>query len=217
MTDVAMPSKTLGTKDMITETSKSTIADAPVVKGTLPPNVGPEAMIAWLMSQMRTSNKDVRGALTEVETARKRLDVLRGVQQSLRDHKTACHKVGDVSQVNMSDDHGITWSDYETSGGKIDMDKLAKAEWYQALSPEGKKAAEQFIGEGLDGSVNEGEVDKFMDSLKDDVASINSENELLMIGLQHTMQTRNQAIQLASNIISVLDRAADSVIANMGK
>jgi hypothetical protein len=188
--------------------AKPAASSSPMV----PPNLGPEGMIAWLTTQMRRSNADVQITLKEVEGSRGKLDALRKLQVSLREHKS---HVGSEGFVDMSDGHLVEWSKLKTADGKVDMEALKKEDWYQALSPEGKKAAEQFILQGTDGSVTKDECDNFMERVKDDIAGINSENEILMIGLQHTMQTRNQAIQLASNIISVLDRAAETPINNI--
>ena len=101
----------------------------------------------------------------------------------------------------------------------LDEEKLAQEDWYQALSADGKAAVKTFLNECNtgDGKVMEKQVDKLLDAVKDEISALNSDNELQMINLQHVMQTRNQAIQLASNIISVLDRGADVAINNIGK
>jgi hypothetical protein len=107
----------------------------------------------------------------------------------------------------------------ETSVKGVDKAALEKQDWYQALSPEGKAAVEKFITQlnPADGRVMEKQLDAVLDAVKDDISAINSNNELQMINLQHVMQTRNQAIQLSSNIISVIDRGADAAINNIGK
>lgn len=221
----------------------------PGVKTGFPPNFGAEAMIQWLYSQMRTSNKDVQSTLAEVEASRGKLNTLSKLQQGLRDLKASCAKSGDETRADLSKD-SLNLSQYQTSetvpvdstvktifgeekGGpfgpettttmttKVGVDKgsLEKQDWYQALSPEGKAAVEKFIMQLNKGDnvVLEKQLDAVLDKVKDDISSLNSNNELQMINLQHVMQTRNQAIQLSSNIISVLDRGADTAINNIGK
>lgn len=203
-------------------------------------NLGPEAMIQWLYSQMRASNKDVQTTLKQVEGDRSKLNALAKLQQSLRDMKAACGKVegaddpkasihagsikpeaykGEITtRTKTGTVDGVDHYEVTTEYG-VDKDKLAKEDWYQALSPEGKAAIEKFLGQcnPADGLVMEKQIDAALDKVKDDISALNSNNELQMINLQHVMQTRNQAIQLASNIISVLDRAADVAINNIGK
>lgn len=208
------------------------------------PNFGVQSMIQWLYSQMRASNKEVQETLHTVESSREKLNALSKLQQALRDNKTASFKDGDTTKTNIGSGP-IHWGEYKTTAtvevpgkttpvvdaatGKtwdapametkvvIDMEKLAKEDWYQALSPEGKAAVETFINEcnSGDGKVQEKQVDKLLDKVKEEISALNSDNELQMINLQHVMQTRNQAIQLSSNIISVLDKAADHAINNI--
>jgi hypothetical protein len=212
-----------------------------------PPNFGVEQMVTWLQSQMRCSNKEVADTLHTIEHSRDKLKALSALQQELRDMKTKAFKDGEDSKTTLDSSaldlagykksetydaefrtivkNPFTGKDetiVETAPATrvvVDMEKLEKQDWYKALSADGKAAAVQFLTEcnTADGKVGEKQLDKFIDAVKDEVNTLNSDNELQMINLQHVMQTRNQAIQLASNIISVLDRSADVAINNIGK
>lgn len=208
-----------------TSSSKvSSVGTAPVATKdaqALPANFGPEQMLAWLYSQMRQSNYDVQLTLKEVDASRTKLNQLGSLQQALRDMKAKTFKDGDEMKASI-DGGSIDWRSFkDTSSGVpvVDHEKLDKEPWYQALGPEGKAAVDKFIVQcnTVDGKVMEKQIDALADKVKDEISSLNSNNEIQMINLQHVMQTRNQAIQLASNIISVVDREADTPIGNIGK
>lgn len=209
--------------DTTSKTSKITVTPMPVKDpSALPANFGPEQMLAWLYSQMRQSNHDVQVTLREVEASRARLTQLGALQQNLRDLKAKAGVSGGESKATT--DGTIDWESYRTSDLKtgdsvVDEAKLAKEEWYQALGPEGKAAVKKFVMQcnPEDHLVMEKQIDALLDKVKDEISGINSNNEIQMINLQHVMQQRNQAIQLASNIISVVDREADTPIGNIGK
>jgi hypothetical protein len=229
----------------VTAPKTETIAMSPRGEKAFPPNFGAEAMIQWLYSQMRASNKDVQTTLKEVENDRQKLNHLSKLQQVLRDMKAACVKDGDdvkaptsssstdFGQYRTERETGETYKDWVTdpaTGMKtlvdipikepcLDKGKLESEDWYKALSADGKAAMEMFIWNytGSGGKMPEKQIDAALDKIKDEISALNSNNEIQMINLQHVMQTRNQAIQLASNIISVVDRAADTAINNIGK
>jgi hypothetical protein len=218
--------KPMSTKyDMVGGTKYSTVGDAPPNRnGTLPSAMCPEALMAWLYTQMRNSNHEVQKTLHDVDTGRARLGQLQKLQQMLRNMKDACRSDGDTSKVAMQDAKGCEVFDNFKDGktGAINKDALEKTDWYQALSPDGKAEVQAFLekwnrGEGKDNKVMESQVDTLLDAVKDEISSINSDNELQMINLQHVMQTRNQAIQLCSNIISVMDKAAETPIGAIGR
>lgn len=207
---------TLGAKsDAIDE-----VAARPAIVKNLPPSIGAEQLIQWLFVQMRHSNKDVQACLSEVESTRERLDLVGQLQKALREMKTSSGTGADKSgDSKTSIDGQIKWRDFKNADGTANVELLQKQDWYMALGSSAKAAVKTFIGEcnTADGLVMEKQVDKLMDAVKDDIASMQSNNELLMINLQHVMQTRNQAIQLASNLIGVIDRAADTPINHIGK
>jgi hypothetical protein len=58
-------------------------------------------------------------------------------------------------------------------------------------------------------------LDNLIQSGNDRLRDVNSGNEMLMIQLQSTMQTRTSVIQTATNLLKTIDEASDSIVGNL--
>jgi hypothetical protein len=195
-----------------TGTTTSSTASMP---REVPRHFGPGAMMTWLFAQMRQSDKDVQECLAQVEGDRAKLATLQELQAIFRGLKNSVFPEGGTGKVMVNETGAYNFQSLKKSDGDPDSAKLNAQPWYQALSATGKQKVWEFIRDAKDGKALEKHVDVMLDTLKDEIGSINSNNELQMISLQHVMQTRNQALQLSSNIIAAIDRAAETPINNL--
>lgn len=89
-------------------------------------------------------------------------------------------------------------------------------------TPEGQrlqKIRDDLYNNGVvqDGTVNDTEMQKYIESVNGVVKDINSGAELNMINLQSIMSQRQTAIQLTTNLVESLGEQSKSIAANVGK
>jgi Tol biopolymer transport system component len=68
---------------------------------------------------------------------------------------------------------------------------------------------------GTDTTVSTSDCESILNSLSDVGNQLNSDNQMQMISLQSAMSDREQAIELTTNILQVVDQSATKVIANI--
>lgn len=68
---------------------------------------------------------------------------------------------------------------------------------------------------GTDTTVSTSDCESIINTLNDIQTQLNSDNQMQMINLQSAMSDREQAIELTTNILQVVDQSATKVIANI--
>jgi hypothetical protein len=115
----------------------------------------------------------------------------------------------------------------ETNGGSInDATNVDQAQTQlQALAAAYPAAASQINDAistlttngkgGTDTTVSTSDCESILNTLSDVGTQLSSDNQMQMINLQSAMSDREQAIELTSNILQVVDESATKVIANI--
>jgi hypothetical protein len=185
------------------------LRDEALLAGLTDGSVTPEMLLEVARRRLHDLDGQVEtviGALNErtvqATELQRRLGTLREIQTNLSDAYDANGRVDGNNVVE-----GVTI--VNASGATVTNPTVNEyLDWLEdqnIISAEERSA----IGATRDG------LQGLIDGTNEDLRGVNSGNELLMIQLQSTMQTRTSVIQATSNLLKTIDEGNDAVVANL--
>ncbi len=172
-----------------------------------------EGLMMYLQTRLTGLDDQINGVFQKqknIEGVRKALMKIQNELEKLEDDKAKKGLVGKQHEVGKDD------ADYEKNiKAAIEeikaLDPKLGAQMEKDLSEKGQI---MFVTDGLYFTAEVGASQEYVNNM---MKQLESSAQLEMIGLQSTMSARQTAIQLATNLISALNKGTDSIAANIGR
>lgn len=172
-----------------------------------------EGLMMYLQTRLTSLDDQINGVFQKQKN-------IEGVRKALMKIQNELEKLEDDKGKK-----GLVGTKHEVGKDEAEYEKNIKAaiEEIKALDPKlgaqmekdlNEKGQIMFVADGLYFTAEVGASKEYVNNM---MKQLESSAQLEMIGLQSTMSARQTAIQLATNLISALNKGTDSIAANIGR
>ena len=181
--------------------STGTVVQCDLSTGAVP--IGPDEIIAYVRGRLCDIDEQIEGYMDRVNATNRQSEDLRIYQEAVK----GLDRNGTGYDSSWSDDHGTL------DAQAVDCLEQAKAK----ISDPDLKASLQNLQNDIaaDGNISHDVLTDCTEFAKDKLATINSDNEIIMMKLQSLIQLRTQIIQLCSNALASFNEGAKTTIGNI--
>ncbi|MCK6532848.1 MAG: hypothetical protein L6Q84_07725 [Polyangiaceae bacterium] len=172
-----------------------------------------EGLMMYLQTRLTSLDDQINGVFQKQKN-------IEGVRKALMKIQNELEKLEDDKGKK-----GLVGTKHEVGKDEAEYEKNIKAaiEEIKAIDPKlgaqmekdlNEKGQIMFVADGLYFTAEVGASKEYVNNM---MKQLESSAQLEMIGLQSTMSARQTAIQLATNLISALNKGTDSIAANIGR
>jgi hypothetical protein len=144
-------------------------------------------------------------------------------QYRVRDADGSPLKLGEILDRPEGERAWAAWAAGRIFGfpaGELPVDAIMRETWagridFQTASFEEARAMAEQRGGSVEVQVTREQLQGRIDALLDGVENLGSDREIGMLGLNRLLSSRNQVLQLASNVMSSVHQTAMGIIANL--
>jgi hypothetical protein len=180
----------------------------PASKSTLPKELGIQELLAWLATQLESSDRAIRAQMTALSNSKDQVAALASIKTAFEALKST---PGDPKTI--ADDDPLA------------PNMIKGSDWYKNLADGDpiKKTVDAYIAKCTHGStggvmgwsIKGDDLKNASDTFTDQISAATSRNEMDMIKLQSAISARGQMIQLISNMTASFNETLKNVAANI--
>lgn len=182
----------------VSSTSASSALSKPIELG--PGDLSLTELMTWLQTTLDKSDKSIREQMADINQK-----------------KDYAAKLGEVIAALQKADNIKKGSDSgRDTSGLPNLTDFADQEWFKKL-PQSVQDSYRWVATdtGSDGIADQGAVKTALSNLTDYVSTLNSSNDTAMIRLQSSLSSRNQALQLISNMLASMNDTAKNTLGHI--